>query len=58
MTIEDILGFQKFWEMGCFTRSLAEWVKDFWNNSLEFKKGTPEGEKRLKVFARPLEFLF
>ena len=36
-------------QLGCFTRTLAEWENDFWNNS-EFKKGTPEGKQRLLAF--------
>ena len=45
-------------QMGCFTRSLAEWENDFWNNDKEFKKGTPEGEQRLLAFSLLQEFLF
>ena len=37
-------------QMGCYTRTLEEWELDFWNNDREFKRGTPEGEERLRAF--------
>ena len=38
-------------QLGCYTRTLTEWENDFWNNN-EFKKGTPEGEQRLRAFEK------
>ena len=37
-------------QMRCFTRTLEEWESDFWNNDKEFKKGSPEGDDRLRAF--------
>ena len=48
---------EMFVQMGCFTRSVKEWKKDFWNNDQEFKKGTPEGNERLAAFEKMLKLV-
>lgn len=43
--------------MGCFTRTVNEWKKDFWNNEKEFQKSSVEGIKRLKAFNECMRIL-
>jgi hypothetical protein len=44
-------------QMGCFTRSLADWQKDFWNNNDEFPEGSPQGALRLAAFNRVIKIM-
>jgi hypothetical protein len=42
---------QKIIKMGCFTRTLEEWEKDFWNNNGEFPNdGSVKSELRKSAF--------
>ena len=40
----------KWIRMGCFTRKVSEWQKDFWNNDNEFPNNDSEDSK-LRLFA-------
>jgi len=38
-------------KLGCFDRPLDDWVKDFWNNDLEFPNdGSEKSNNRLQLF--------
>ena len=41
---------EKYVKMGCFTRKLSEWGKDFWNNDNEFPNDNSE-KSNLRLFA-------
>lgn len=39
----------KYIKLGCFTRSVTDWKKDFWNNDNEFPNDNSKSSKRRLV---------